>query len=169
MGRAPAWSPDGSRIAYTSYDSDEIRVMGADGSGPSVLARAPGRFVVSLDFSPDGRKLLFIEERSATPRRKAEFALRVLDLRSPGISTLPVHGSALAAAWAPSGERIAYLWQPMLRSREGAPPTEIRTMRSDGRRRKRVFTLTHHRWADSISWQPRPESQARAGAPAVAD
>lgn len=126
--------------------------MRADGSHPRVLARGPGLWG-GLDFSPSGHQLLF--RQFSTGPAGVESRLRTVDLTTGTIETLPVRGNPLAAAWAPDGKRIAYLWEPRSRALEGVPATELWTMRPDGTHRRRQLRLTHHRWADAIAWQPR--------------
>ena len=55
----PAWSPDGSKIAFSSNRDDqfgEIYVMNADGSAQTQLTTSG--FDGYPDWSPDGTKLL---------------------------------------------------------------------------------------------------------------
>lgn len=55
-GRAPAWSPDGRRIAFARGRAGVIRIVRPDGRG---LRRVHGpRGVVALRWSPDGRQLV---------------------------------------------------------------------------------------------------------------
>ncbi len=62
----PDWSPDGSRIVYTSARGDgnweDIFVMRADGSGKKRLTRNPARDQHPV-FSPDGRWVAFDSDR----------------------------------------------------------------------------------------------------------
>ena len=55
---APAWSPDGRRIAFAG--SRGIHVMNADGSGQRNLMRKPTP-TSRPTFSPDGRRIAFID------------------------------------------------------------------------------------------------------------
>ena len=57
---APAWSPDGRRIAFASgRDGNfEIYVINADGSRQRRLTRNTGRDVGPV-WSPDGRRIAF--------------------------------------------------------------------------------------------------------------
>ena len=58
---APAWSPDGQRIALTYFDESGWRIVtvGLDGSDRRVVAKATAN---ELDWSPDGATLVFIDE-----------------------------------------------------------------------------------------------------------
>lgn len=59
-GYSPAWSPDGTRLAFVSSRSgdEEIYVARADGSGVTRLTRLPGPDL-SPAWSPDGRRLVW--------------------------------------------------------------------------------------------------------------
>jgi TolB protein len=62
----PDWSPDGSRIVYSSARGgnwEDIFVMRADGSGKKNLTRNPARDQHPV-FSPDGRWVAFDSDRN---------------------------------------------------------------------------------------------------------
>jgi imidazolonepropionase-like amidohydrolase/Tol biopolymer transport system component len=57
----PAWSRDGSRIVFVSWNDQrlaEIRVVSADGSGMRTLTQMPGHYR-RPSFSPDGQTIVF--------------------------------------------------------------------------------------------------------------
>ncbi len=60
----PAWSPDGSRLAFVSErdGNREIYVMSADGSSPMRLTDDPGEDS-NPTWSLDGRHILFSSDR----------------------------------------------------------------------------------------------------------
>ena len=60
----PAWSPDGTRIAFTSNrDANyDIYVMNADGSNPRNVTSDPARDDHAA-WHPDGRQLIFVSDR----------------------------------------------------------------------------------------------------------
>jgi len=66
-GGWPAWSPDGSKIAYSARD--DIYVMGADGShARRVTTAAGGDF--SPEWSPDARTLVYVHGHNREPDRE---------------------------------------------------------------------------------------------------
>jgi len=72
--RAPAWSPDGTRIAFTSNREDgwEIYVMYADGSGVTRLTYDPEGADLPA-WSPDGTRIAFSTTRDGV--KKGLFAM----------------------------------------------------------------------------------------------
>ena len=65
----PIWSPDGTRIAFTSNrdGNPEIYVMNKDGSGVRRMTNSPG-IDVSPTWSPTGGQLAWVSDRTGTAR-----------------------------------------------------------------------------------------------------
>jgi len=64
--RAPAWSPDGRWIAYSSDASGEYQVLitQSDGRGETkTIDVGPGHFIFGINFSPDSKHLTFTDHR----------------------------------------------------------------------------------------------------------
>ena len=116
-GTWPAWSPDGSKIAFTDMreGDDEIYVMNADGSGVVQLTQNDAEDWDPA-WSPDGAHIAF------TSMQEGEPEIFVMDASGANQTNL-THGPAFdeMAAWSPDGTRIAF-------TRGG----DIWVMRSDG-------------------------------------
>ena len=123
------WSPDRSRIAFSSTRSGvhELEVMDADGGNRRVLSASVG-----IDgepaWSPDGRRIAFASARGGA----AQLFLVDADggeprqlTSSPGASTSP--------AWSPDGHTIAFV-----SSRDGG--YDIYLMDADGANQRRITT-----------------------------
>ena len=117
----PAWSPDGSRIAYTSERDGgrAIYVRNADGSN---VKRLTPLTQDSFDpaWSPDGTRIAFVRVRDANPEVYVVNVDGSGELRltsNPTIDTDP--------AWSPDGARIAF-------SSDRAGNHDIYVMGADG-------------------------------------
>ena len=100
----PAWSPDGTKIAFVS-DRDgnaDIYVMNADGSGPVNITKHAGADYAPA-WSPDGTKIAFQSDR------ETDFAVWVMNADgSNPIRLTDPSTPAGAPSWSPDGTRIAY-------------------------------------------------------------
>ena len=137
----PAWSPDGSRIAFSS-DRDnaqreththfEVYVMNADGSGVRRLtfSNTQGNGASSPHWSPDGRRIVFADDLT-----NGNSALYVMNSDGSGIRRLTSDADVAAGvqevfpAWSPDGNRIAFIRHPstgptdlVLRNLDGSHP-----------------------------------------------
>jgi TolB protein len=101
-GSSPAWSPDGSRIAFASGGvQSDIHVMDADGTGVAQLTDDPGHDGAP-SWSPDGTKIAFISNRSGNPLVDGTLAIYVMNADGTGVEQL-TNDAAYDAAWSPAG------------------------------------------------------------------
>ncbi len=100
----PAWSPDGSRIAFTSdRDGDaEVFVMNADGTHQAQLTEND-EWDGAAAWSPDGSRIAFKSDRDGNDE------VYVMNADGAGQTRLTVNpGTDSAPAWSPDGTRIAF-------------------------------------------------------------
>jgi Tol biopolymer transport system component len=102
---APAYSPDGTMIAFHESDGDGgIFVAGA--TGESVRRVTDTGFDPA--WSPDGKRIAFSTEEVRDPAVRQTFSeLYVADVAG-GTPKKIVEGDAIQPSWSPSGDRIAY-------------------------------------------------------------
>lgn len=103
--QAPAWSPDGSRIAmaHSTDDKNEIIVTDAAGENP----QAVGTFTEKTAFawSREGTRLAYIDGIQALEAGTIG-SLHVVDLETG--EEIVQEGDIIAFFWSPSGEELAY-------------------------------------------------------------
>jgi len=138
---APTWSPDGRRIAFTSFrhGRGEIYVMNADGRQQRRLTRNTSHDDHAA-WSPDGQRIAFMSTRAGN----AEIYVMNSNGTAPTRLTNDPRNDYLPA-WSPDGTRIA--WRA---DRDGN--AEIYSMNADG---SDVQRLTNSPAAEtSPDWAP---------------
>ena len=121
LATGPAWSPDGSRIAFfqTSPPLDGIQLMAPDGTGVVTVPNSELAIVESFgsaaDWSPDGQHLVF---RGAEQGAAGLFTIGPDGTNLIRLSTTPAGRTDRSPVWSPDGTRIAF-------TRSGGGTTEL--------------------------------------------
>jgi len=100
----PAWSPDGSKIAFgsTRDSNPEIYVMDPNGSNIVRLTYDSAQDAQPA-WSPDGTKIAFVSDRDGNAE------IYVMNADGSGPVNLTNHaGADYAPAWSPDGTKIAF-------------------------------------------------------------
>ena len=142
----PAFSPDGSQIAFRSErDGGGIFLMGA--TGESVRRLTTQGFNPS--WSPDGKSIVFASEEVISPAsRNTTSRLSIADVGSGAVKPL-FAGDAMQPVFSPNGKRIAY-WA----LRRGKGQRDIFTIDANGDE-KTVVALTDDLALDwNAVWAP---------------
>lgn len=103
---SPAWSPDGTRIAFTSDRSGhtDIYAMNADGSNVSRLTDDRG-FEGFFSWSPDGQKIVYISSENSL---NDVGQLIVMNVDGSNKIALTWPGLYIFLGWSPNGQKIIY-------------------------------------------------------------
>ena len=139
----PAYSPNGARIAYTSYlnKNPDLYVASADGRGARAISTQKG-MNTSASWSPDGTKIALTLSKDGNSEiyvvqaTTGKVLRRLTDHRA--IDTSP--------AWSPRGDEIAFI-----SDREGGP--QIFVMNADGTNPRRVSM--NGSYNTTPTWSPR--------------
>jgi dipeptidyl aminopeptidase/acylaminoacyl peptidase len=142
---AAAWSPDGSKIAFTSTRDGgnlEIYVMNADGSNQTRLTNDAERDF-DPTWAPDGSKIAF------SHGGEVGSDIYVMNASGSGVTNLtesPTYAD-VTAAWSPDGTRIAFV-----SDRDGN--SEIYVMNADG---SNETNISNNPASETLpDWQPQP-------------
>ncbi len=105
LDSAPAWSPDGRRLAATlsmGEGNPDIYLLARDGKVQKRLTFHPG-IDASPSFAPSGRRLVFMSDRDGTPQ------LFTMDTDGLDVRRIPLSENyADSPSWSPRGDLIAY-------------------------------------------------------------
>lgn len=103
----PAWSPDGTKIAFASDRNDpgrnDIFVMNADGTGLVQLTTSVGTDQLQPAWSPDGTRIAYTSNEDNGP------GIWLMNADGSGQSVLVNDAaSEFDPAWSPDGTTVAY-------------------------------------------------------------
>jgi len=140
----PNWSPDGSRIAFTSNrDGDyEIYTARPDGSHVHQLTVNADFFDGRPNWSPDGKKLAFFSDRTGNG---AIWTMRADD--GTHLKQITFGGSDFNPAWSPDGRMMSFA-----SFRTGF--ADIFTMRANGADQTNL--TNNPEFGFDCDWQPLP-------------
>lgn len=96
----PAFSPDGSKIAFVSDNfTRTLTVMNADGTGTTAVVDG----AYSPSWGPDGTSIAILRSRDGAPT-----ALVIIDLAT-GAETVVTESAYLEPTWSPDGSKFAFV------------------------------------------------------------
>ena len=163
----PTWSPDGTRIAFSSTRSDpdpsdgievqDVFTMRADGTGVRKLTDTVG-WSGNPSWSPDGRTIVFSSTRDSDPQIQGIY---VMASNGRGPITALTHPAASSIGqelprYAPDGKRIVFTDYRLVPAADPDDPPEeqsaLFTIRPDGRDLRQLTSWDLH--GGDPDWSP---------------
>jgi serine/threonine protein kinase len=101
-----AWSPDDSQLVFmaTSPQGYKVWIVPSNGGSPQRLLLDDSEQQTDPSWSPDGRKIVFATNMFGSSTH--ESYIRILDLASHQITTLPGSDGKFSPRWSPDGQFI---------------------------------------------------------------
>ena len=132
---SPAWSPDGKRIAYVSFEGNRAAIYVQDIATGSrrVISKAPG-INGAPAWSPDGRKMALVLTQTGYPK------IYILDLTSNSLRRVTNDWYLdTEPSWAADGKSIIFT-----SNRAGSNPQIYRVSLSDGSIKRLTYTGSYN-------------------------
>jgi TolB protein len=147
---SPAWSPDGKKIAFTSYlkRNPDIYLVDLNGKNLQRFSYYPG-LNLSPSWSPDGKQIALMMGMQG----KSDIFLIDTNGGNPRRLTKG-HGNEASPTWSPDGESIAFV-----SDRSGSP--QIYIMARDGSNVRRLTFEGNYN--TNPSWSPKGDRIAFCG------
>lgn len=108
----PRWSPDGKKIIFFEFPESSTKParmyeVSADGGSPRAILPSDPHHQQDPNWSPDGSKIIFAGDAKDATNAGLAPAVRILDVATGQVSSLPGSQGLFSPRWSPDGKHIA--------------------------------------------------------------
>ena len=103
---SPAWSPDGTKLAFSGSRTgeSEIYVVDSSGGNPKRLTAGKGPDVSPTWNRKTGAQLAFVSGRTGLPQ------IYTMEADGTNVQRMTDQGYAVSPTWSPNGQFLAFSW-----------------------------------------------------------
>ena len=106
----PRWSPDGTLLSFVDYSDaggGQAYIVPSQGGTPQRILPEDKERETDPTWSPDGTQIVF--SNSLAGGKDPDSVLKIFDLKTRKVSTIPGSTGTFAARWSPDGRSISSL------------------------------------------------------------
>jgi Tol biopolymer transport system component len=142
----PAWSPNGSEIAFLKHDMEIVYSINSDGITERVLINEGDTKIAGITWSPEADRIAVAIRRVGGGQSIAIISLNQMS-ESP-VEIVPHEGMNLDPVWSPDGSWIAFISN----MHEPGTNSQLYIVRPDGSGLQQLTDMPC--WVGSPTWYP---------------
>jgi Tol biopolymer transport system component/DNA-binding winged helix-turn-helix (wHTH) protein len=105
--KSPRWSPDGTQILFQDDSPEAMYVVSVQGGTPKRILPEDDGPQFDPNWSPDGKSVVYASFAGASSGHGREPEIRILDLATHKVTTVPGSKGMWSVRWSPDGRHFA--------------------------------------------------------------
>jgi hypothetical protein len=151
----PAWSPDGSKVAFMRQAAgvQDIWVVDANGTNPVDLTKTTEANETSPEFSPDGTKIVYTStppDSCCGTRNNDIWIMNADGSNQAALTNTDYPTQTIAPTWSPDGLEIAYT----VNETPSAADNGVHVMNANGTNQHRLLPEGSPVSTNVLAWSP---------------
>jgi hypothetical protein len=146
----PDFSPDQTKIVYTTGEAASLVIASADGSEPETVTTGL-EHMLEPRFSPDGTRIAFVGHSSTTEGEgsgKGDFQVFTIKLNGSDLKQIAFDEFAYRPEWAPNGARVFYT------AYKGGGEEQVYSAKADGTGEEQLLEPSGFEYSRNAAFSP---------------